>query len=108
MTLAERWNEWLDESRALGRYRRLSLPRGIDCSSNDYLGFGTEEKGPETFVSSGLASRLLRGQHSIWEEVEAELARWHGVEHSSGKGKRWNGTITEPFRSHPVGNQSHR
>ena len=28
---------------------------------------------------SGTASRLLRGQHAVWEEVEAELAGWHGA-----------------------------
>jgi 8-amino-7-oxononanoate synthase len=80
MTLAERWNEQLTELRDLDRYRRLSLPRGIDFSSNDYLGFGKERKGPDTFFSSGLASRLLQGQRVIWEEVETELARWHGAD----------------------------
>src|ERR1700730_8697054 len=80
MTLAERWHELLDELRELGRYRRLSLPRGIDFSSNDYLGFGQEEKAPETYCSSGLGSRLLRGHHAIWEEVESSLAQWHGAE----------------------------
>jgi 8-amino-7-oxononanoate synthase len=29
---------------------------------------------------SGLASRLLRGHHDIWDEVEARLANWHGCE----------------------------
>lgn len=27
-----------------------------------------------------MASRLLRGNHAVWETVEAELARWHGAE----------------------------
>src|SRR5437764_5003596 len=27
-----------------------------------------------------MASRLLRGQQPVWEEVEARLARWHGAE----------------------------
>src|SRR5260370_39985252 len=80
MTLAERWDEFLDQLRELGRYRRLSLPRGIDFSSNDYLGFGKEEKGPDAYFSSGLGSRLLRGQQEIWEEVESALTQWHGAE----------------------------
>ncbi|MCI0456597.1 MAG: aminotransferase class I/II-fold pyridoxal phosphate-dependent enzyme, partial [Gemmataceae bacterium] len=29
---------------------------------------------------SGMASRLLRGHHPIWEEVETALAAWHGAE----------------------------
>jgi 8-amino-7-oxononanoate synthase len=29
---------------------------------------------------SGAASRLLRGHHAVWDEVEADLARWHGAE----------------------------
>lgn len=80
MTLEERLRKSLDELRELGRYRQLSVPGGVDFSSNDYLGFGKEERGPDTFFSSGLASRLLTGQHAIWEEVEGELARWHGAE----------------------------
>jgi biotin synthase/8-amino-7-oxononanoate synthase len=78
--LPDRWKDSLDELRELGRYRRLSLPRGIDFSSNDYLGFGREEKDLDAFFSSGLASRLLRGQHTVWEEVESNLARWHNAE----------------------------
>jgi 8-amino-7-oxononanoate synthase len=29
---------------------------------------------------SGLASRLLRGHHAIWDEVESALAAWHSAE----------------------------
>jgi 7-keto-8-aminopelargonate synthetase-like enzyme len=31
-------------------------------------------------LRSGMASRLLRGQQPVWDEVEARLARWHGAE----------------------------
>ncbi len=34
----------------------------------------------ESLSRSGMASRLLRGQHAIWEEVESALALWHGAE----------------------------
>src|SRR5262249_39229996 len=81
MTLAERWTTMLNELRAAGRHRQLALPRGIDFSSNDYLGLGREP--PPGFAGlgrSGLASRLLRGHHALWEEVEAALAAWHGAE----------------------------
>jgi len=91
MTLEERWSHDLAELRAQGRYRSLSAPFGIDLSSNDYLGYGSEYPCPPTSIPrsperngalsrSGLASRLLRGQHPIWDEVEATLAGWHGAE----------------------------
>ncbi len=40
MTLADRWSTILEELRTTGRYRQLSLPRGVDFASNDYLGYG--------------------------------------------------------------------
>ena len=79
----------LAELHGAGRYRRLVPPQGVDFSSNDYLGFGKElvqngSRAPterhQELSRSGLASRLLRGQHPIWEEVEAALAQWHGAE----------------------------
>jgi 8-amino-7-oxononanoate synthase len=67
-----------------GRYRSLSPPSGIDLSSNDYLGYGggrlplhAQDTG---LPRSGTASRLLRGHHAVWEEVETALARWHDAE----------------------------
>lgn len=88
MTLSERWSQHLAELRAQGRYRTLSAPAGIDLSSNDYLGYGARPRASAAsacgnewaFSRSGLASRLLRGQHPIWDEVEAALAQWHGAE----------------------------
>src|SRR5438477_9970393 len=93
MSLAGRWSAILDGLRAEGRYRQLSLSHGIDLASNDYLGYGGvgqdsnpvgKETGlefcPTVWPRSGTASRLLRGQHAIWDEVETALARWHGAE----------------------------
>jgi 8-amino-7-oxononanoate synthase len=81
MTLEERWQAQLDALRQEGRYRTLSKPRGIDFSSNDYLGYGKELwANVDELSRSGQASRLLRGQHEIWQEVEARLADWHGAE----------------------------
>ncbi len=79
-SLSERWAAVLELLRAEGRYRRLAQPRGVDFSSNDYLGFGKEPPPLGDLSRSGQASRLLRGQHPIWEEVETALARWHGAE----------------------------
>jgi 8-amino-7-oxononanoate synthase len=107
MTLSDRWSAILEELRQQGRYRTLTAPAGIDFSSNDYLGYGSgvlergvrdqeSETGTQYSVlstqysvpipgplprpplsRSGLASRLLRGNHAIWEEVEATLCCWH-------------------------------
>jgi 8-amino-7-oxononanoate synthase len=84
MSLSERWSAALSGLRALGRYRTLAHPAGVDFTSNDYLGYGSGRRGPSVSVAalarSGMASRLLRGQHPVWEEVESRLARWHGAE----------------------------
>jgi 7-keto-8-aminopelargonate synthetase-like enzyme len=58
----------------------------VDFASNDYLGYGSGARTSKGTVllsplpRSGMASRLLRGHHAIWEEVETALARWHGAE----------------------------
>jgi 7-keto-8-aminopelargonate synthetase-like enzyme len=83
MSLHERWSGVLAELRAQGRYRSFRPPAGIDFTSNDYLGYGAagvsrDHQPPEP--ASGLASRLLRGHHPVWDEVESKLAAWHGGE----------------------------
>lgn len=81
MSLTDRWIGQLEELRRLGRYRSLAPPCGIDFSSNDYLGYRKLPWPAEKELSrSGTASRLLRGHHEIWDEVESKLAQWHGVE----------------------------
>lgn len=100
MPLNQRWLKVLDELRSQGRYRSLHPPQGLDFTSNDYLGYGTgssdttqsladpsnnQQKiaSPDAEISSrwsGIASRLLRGHHVLWEEVEEMLASWHGAE----------------------------
>src|SRR2546423_13597890 len=83
MTLFDRWSESLDKLRSWGRYRALILPRGIDLTSNDYLDYANGRlplATTEPLPVSGAASRLLRGQHAVWDEVESALARWHGAE----------------------------
>ena len=90
MSLFDRWSHALDGLRKLDRFRSFRLPEGIDFTSNDYLGYGngrlsgtpdrptTEAVAP--LSRSGMASRLLRGHQEIWEQVETELAAWHGAE----------------------------
>lgn len=82
MTLAGRWTAVLDDLRGKGRYRSFRLPAGLDFTSNDYLGCGgrTPPAAAPELPRTGTASRLLRGHHPIWDEVEALLAAWHGAE----------------------------
>jgi 8-amino-7-oxononanoate synthase len=81
MSLSARWTSALDQLRAQGRYRQFAPPRGIDFTSNDYLGYATRPTATSVDLSrSGSASRLLRGHHPIWDEVEATLAAWHGAD----------------------------
>jgi 8-amino-7-oxononanoate synthase len=82
MSLTARWASELRRLRDEGRYRSLHAPAGLDFTSNDYLGYGNRAPAahPNRLPVSGTASRLLRGDHPIWHEVEAALAGWHGAE----------------------------
>jgi 8-amino-7-oxononanoate synthase len=80
MSLERRWQGELDRLRAESRYRTLSPPTGIDFSSNDYLGYGKRPDLAAFGARSGTASRLLRGHHPVWDEVEKSLARWHSAD----------------------------
>ncbi len=83
MTLFDRWSAALDQLRGQDRYRSLRRPAGTDFTSNDYLGYGggrAPPPGPPRLPVTGMASRLLRGHHPVWDEVEAALAAWHGAE----------------------------
>lgn len=80
MSLSDRWRVELGPLNAQRRYRTLTPPAGIDFSSNDYLGYSKRTWPASDLSRSGTASRLLRGHHPIWEDVEATLATWHRAE----------------------------
>jgi 8-amino-7-oxononanoate synthase len=82
MSLTQRWLDQLESLRAKGRLRALNAGKGVDFTSNDYLGYATQSRPPSEpgLSATGAASRLLRGHHPIWDEVEAALAQWHGSE----------------------------
>jgi 8-amino-7-oxononanoate synthase len=101
MSVEERWRRKLELLKDEGRHRTLAPPLGIDFSSNDYLAYSlhngtarlyepeasaTVSQKPSLTLParklsrSGAASRLLRGHHAIWDEVEATLADWHHAE----------------------------
>ena len=84
MSLSDRWQTELERLREEGRYRTLAPPVGIDFCSNDYLGYSKQNlragSVSDGLSRSGTASRLLRGHHPIWDEVETKLASWHNAE----------------------------
>src|SRR6476620_4052767 len=81
MSLSDRWLAELVALADQGRDRHLRPPRGHDFSSNDYLGYGARVFADANPLPRGAtASRLLRGQHPIWDVVEQRLAGWHGAE----------------------------
>ena len=80
MSIFDRWHLELDRLKHEGRYRALQAPSGIDFSSNDYLGYSKRSWPNSDMSRSGVASRLLRGQQPIWDEVETKLAVWHDAE----------------------------
>ena len=68
-----------------GRMRFLSGQKGIDFSSNDYLGFAQDQTLRSLILQSiqcsevlfgSTGSRLLRGNSALFEEVEAELGEF--------------------------------
>lgn len=85
MGLNDRWKIMLDTLKSQDRYRSIRVGDGVDFTSNDYLGYGhgrcpisVEEQA--NLPITGMGSRLLRGHHPIWEQVEARLALWHKAE----------------------------
>lgn len=80
----------LEEIQRLGLLRRLSSPRGIDFSSNDYLGLGSNADFHRRFLERLArerervpvctpASRLLRGNDPLHLHVERRLAAFKGM-----------------------------
>lgn len=80
----------LDSLRDKGRYRSLSLPNGIDLSSNDYLGLCDHEilkeaalEALDNDIALGAGgSRLLRGHCEEHHNLEGSAARHYGFEKS--------------------------
>lgn len=89
MKLAERIRQQLKEIEAKGLTRKLSPPRGIDFSSNDFLCLANDSRIKNAFVYSArkdgigsTASRLLRGDRDLFHEAEARFAHWKTTEGS--------------------------
>ena len=72
-----------------GRYLYAAGQKMLNLSSNDYLGLAAdvelrarflENLTPEDFLPSASSSRLLTGNHPVFNELEAALARLYGTE----------------------------
>lgn len=77
----------LAEKKEKGMLRCLHEPRGIDFSNNDYLGLAKHYEianaAADAYRKLGAGSkgsRLLGGNHKIFEETEKWLANWKGTE----------------------------
>ena len=79
--LAERVHTRLADIHARGLTRTLQPPRGIDLSSNDYLGLANHPRITRAFVEAvgregvgSTGSRLLRGHRASFAAVEHRFA----------------------------------
>ena len=77
----------LNELRGAGLLRHMRLPCGIDLVSNDYLGLAEHpyltqamRAALEGLPAGSGGSRLLRGHHRVFEDIEERLAAFSGTE----------------------------
>mgnify|MGYP001816407355 FL=1 len=65
-----------------GAFRNLMPPAsGIDFSSNDYLGFARSEKeNSREYAVGSTGSRLISGNHHLYEVTERTVADFHKAE----------------------------
>jgi 8-amino-7-oxononanoate synthase len=83
-----RWQSEIERLQRSHRHRSLTLPHGIDFTSNDYLGFAHHPALREALIEvlerDGIigagGSRLLRGHHEEHARLEAFAAAFFGVE----------------------------
>jgi len=86
--MLERMAAQLSALREADQFRQLTISRGIELGSNDYLALSSHPRlrhaieravdEDERLASTG--SRLLSGNHERWEELEAEFAQFVGAE----------------------------
>lgn len=89
MKIQDRINKRLNEIKSKGLKRKLASPKGIDLSSNDYLGLAKDERIKNAMIEAvkregvgSTASRLLRGERDSFRKVEQRFADWKGTENS--------------------------
>lgn len=83
-----RWQAEIERLQRSHRHRALTLPRGVDFTSNDYLGLAhhpalrealIEALERDRIIGAG-GSRLLRGHHEEHARLEAFAATFFGAE----------------------------
>jgi 8-amino-7-oxononanoate synthase len=90
MNQIEEFESWLAATltglRGGGLLRQLRLPAGIDLVSNDYLGLADHPHLTEAIRAAAAVlpagsggSRLLRGHHPVFEELDDRLAAFSGT-----------------------------
>jgi len=75
----------LDRRKADGHFRSLVNIDGVDFWSNDYLGLAHAVHAPADSKNHNIGStgsRLISGNHTQVEQLEMDLAQFHGFEHS--------------------------
>lgn len=89
MNLEQKIRKLLDELDYRGLKRKLASPKGIDFSSNNYLGLAKDVRLQTAFIDAirlegvgSTASRLLRGERDCFRKVEEQFAEWKGTERS--------------------------
>src|SRR5678809_825064 len=87
--LEERLRAHLAELERDGLLRKRRPPRGIDLSSNDYLGLAAHPHIKERMAAAVCAmgagstgSRLLRGERECFTALEQRFAEFKGTERS--------------------------
>jgi 8-amino-7-oxononanoate synthase len=78
----------LEDLRSRRQFRQLAAVPGINLCSNDYLGLGEDPRIKHALADalergdrcSSSGSRLLSGYAAVWDDLEAELASFSGVE----------------------------
>ena len=69
----------LDALRQTGQFRRLPAHQGgVDFWSNDYLGFAARIPPPTEIEYIAPGSRLISGNHAGIEQLERDIADFHG------------------------------
>jgi 8-amino-7-oxononanoate synthase len=83
-----RWQAEIERLQQSHRHRSLALPRGIDFTSNDYLGLARHPALREALIAAlerdgivgAAGSRLLRGHHEEHARLETFAAKFFGAE----------------------------
>lgn len=90
MKIDQRIRAELADLESQAQLRHLEIPRGIDLSSNDYLGLSTDPRMKQAVLAAveaapriaATGSRLLSGHDEAWTTLERNFASWIDAEAS--------------------------